>query len=300
MTVPAGSSIEHVHTDELPLLPGTAPLASTGPTAGGGLTHPISLLVAALAGGALSYSFDTSSRLAVVAVAVVQSVLILAWVFGRAASGRIGAVVLGAGAAAGSDIVVTHAHNEVGALVAVLGLSIVAMFAHQLVRGRRREHVVDSLSHTALLLVAVTALATTLELRHQVDGSALTTAVWLCATAALVAGYLVDWIWSPLRFDPAVSRGLPAVVVSVVAGAVVSVARLRDSVEFTGQRAALLGAALAAVTALFAVGAAYARAQVPPTEPTRLMRLLSPLSGPLFVFAFISPLAYLLCLALRG
>jgi hypothetical protein len=300
MTVPAGSSIERIDTDELPQLPtGEA----TEPAAGAArsqLTHPVSLLVAAVSGGALAYSFDTSSRLAVIAVAIVQAVLILAWVLGGAASGRVGALIVAAAAAAGSDVVVTHAHNEVGSLVAILGLSVIALFGHQLLRGRRRERVVESLSHTALLLVAVTAIATPLELRHQVDGPALTTAVWLCATAALVGGHLVDWIWSPLRFDPAVSRGLPAVIVSVAAGAVVSVARLRHSVEFTGQRAALLGASLAAVTALFAVGAAYVRLASPSDESTRLMRVLAPVSGPLFVFAFMSPLAYLLCLALRG
>jgi hypothetical protein len=315
MTVPAGSSTEPVDTDELPLVPaGTAaaggpvtapPADSTAASVHGGLMHPISLLVAAVTGGALAYAFDTSSRASVIAVALVQAVLIVAWVFGGAASGRVGAVVLGAGAAVASDIVVTHAHNEVGSLVAVLGLSVVALFGHQLLRGRRREHVVESLSHTALLLVAVTALATTLELRHQVDGPALTTAVWLSATAALVAGHLVDWVWSPLRFDPTVSRGLPAVVVSVGAGAVVSAARLQHSVEFTGQRAALLGASLAAVTALFAVGAAYVRLSatldgVTQGGSTRLLRLLAAVSGPLFVFAFMSPPAYLLCLALRG
>ena len=135
--------------------------------------------------------------------------------------------------------------------------AVVGLFAHQLLRGRRRANVVESLSGIALLLVAVVALAAPLELRHQVDGPALTTAVLLCATAALVAGHLVDWVWSPLRFDPAVRRGLPAVVASVLAGAAVGVARLHHSVEFTGQRAALLGASLALVTALFAVGAAF-------------------------------------------
>ena len=90
-------------------------------------------------------------------------------------------------------------------------------------------------------------------------------------------------------------------VASVLAGGAVGVARLHHSVEFTGQRAALLGASLALVTAMFAIGAAFVAHRPPAAPPpSRLVRLLEPVWGTLFAFALMSPLAYLLCLALRG
>ena len=247
----------------------------------------------------MAYSFDHGSRLALVAVAVAQTLLIVSWVFGTGLSGRIGALVLGAGTATAADIVVTHWRSELGPLVGVLGLAMVAQFGHQLLRGRRRAQVVDSLSDIALLLVGTTAFAALIELRHQVDGPAMTIAVLLCATAALVAGHLIDWIWVPLRFDPEVSRGLLAVVASVIAGAVVTLVRLRNSVEFTGQRALLLGAGIALVTALFAVGAAFI-AHTATLPSGRVARICRPLAGTMLVLALTSPIAYLLCLALRG
>ena len=229
-----------------------------------------------------------------------QGLLILAATIGSSAPGRIGAVVIGAGTAAAADTVDTYKHNDIGALVAVLGLAFIALLAHQLVRGRHRTRVVDSLTSGALLVVAVAGLSVPLELRRQVDGPAMATAVLLCITAALVVGHLVDWVWSPVRFDPRISRGLPAVVAAVAAGTAVSVARLRDSVEFTGQRAAILGAAVALVAALLAVGAAFmvpAPSDPGPSRPVRSARLITPT---LVAFALSAPLAYLLCLALRG
>lgn len=319
MTVPAGPEVEPADTDELPILP--APDSSVRGIRGFAFAHPIGLLVAALVGGALAYCFDDSSRLAVTAIAVVQGVLVVTWVFGIGLPGRAGAIVLGAAAAASADIVVTHGHNELGSLVAVLGLSVIGLFGHQLLRAKRRARVVESLSRIALLLVAIVALSSLLELRHQVDGPALATAVLLAVTAAQVTGHLIDWAWSPLRFDPAISRGLLAVAGSVIAGAVVGVARLQHSADFTGQRAALLGGALGLVAAVFAIGAAFitheaavsadsatpADSAAPdPAVPTdsrrrdRLMRVLGLGSGTVFTFALTSPLGYLLTLALRN
>ena len=263
------------------------------------LTHPASLLIAALIGGGLAYCFDTSSRLAVTSVAVVQGLLIVAWVFGTPVVGRIGAIVIGAGTAAGSDVAVTHRQGQLGSLVAVVGLALIAMFGHQLLRGRRRVNVVESLAGIALLVVAVAALSTIVELRYQVDGPVLAVAVVLCVSAAVVVGHLIDWIWVPLRFDPAVNRGLLAVAGSVIAGAAVTLVRLRHSVEFTGQRAVLLGATLALVTALFGVAAAYVGA-TDPVAGGRVARIARPLATTLFTFALAAPFAYLLCLALRG
>jgi hypothetical protein len=288
---PADGATDTEVTDGIEIVEGMA--------ASSGLQHPAGLFIAAVLGGAMAYSFDNGSRLALVAVAVAQGLLIVSWVFGTGLSGRIGALVLGAGTATAADIVVTHWRSELGPLVGVLGLAMVAQFGHQLLRGRHRVQVVDSLSDISMLLVGTTAVAALIELRHQVDGPAMTVAVLLCATAALVAGHLIDWIWVPLRFDAEVSRGLLAVVASVVAGAVVTLFRLRHSVEFTGQRALLLGAGIALVAALFAVGAAFI-AHTATLPSGRVARICRPLASTTLVFALTSPIAYLLCLALRG
>jgi hypothetical protein len=336
-------------TDELPRLPsasggetdgsaGAAPTPAAGPR--WWLGHPASVLIAAVTGGLLAYAFHAGPRAALIGVASAQAVLILSWAARRGPAGRLSVLVLGAATAVAADSVVSHWRSDVGALAAVLGLAPVALFAYQLVRGRRREQVIASLSDSALLIVALAAFATLIELRHQVDGPSMTVAVLLGVSAALVAGHLIDWLWDPLRFDPAVSRGLPAVIGSVIAGAVVTMMRLHNSVEFNGQRALLLGAALAVVTALFAVGAAFLEptdgsdgrdgwdgpgepirpgesigpidataasepAELDPSVPSarprgRIEPTANLTSATLFVFALMSPLAYLLCLALRG
>jgi hypothetical protein len=281
------------------------------------LIHPASLVVAAVVGAAMALAFDTGPAFALTSVAVLQGLLIGSWIVSAALVGRIGAIVVAVAAAVAADILVTRRpHGELGALIAVVGLAVVTMFGHQLLRGRRRSSVVESLSGIALLVVLTIAPAALIQLRHQVDGATMATAVVLCISAALVAGHLVDWLWSPLRFDQSVSRGLPGVLASVVAGGAVTMARLHNSVEFPGQRALLLGAALAVVTALFAVGAAFVRAAVdeavaagapdgpdvaaPGVRRVALGRIARALADPLFVIAFCSPIAYLLCLALRG
>jgi hypothetical protein len=333
MTVPAAPDATGevaTDTDELPVLAdGSA--RPTGEAPAGQrwwLGHPASLLIAAVTGGLLAYAVHAGPRAALIGVAIAQAVLILSWVARRGPGGRVGVLALGAASAAAADSVVSHWRSDVGALAAVLGLAPAALFAYQLVRGRHRRQVIASLSDSALLIVALVAFATLIELRHQVDGPSMTVAVLLGVSAALVAGHLIDWLWDPLRFDPAVSRGLPAVIGSVIAGAAVTMVRLHNSVEFNGQRALLLGAALAAVTALFAVGAAFlepglepglqpgvepgvesggsteSSATAEPIEPARPRGRIEPTAqlalSTLFVFALMSPLAYLLCLALRG
>ncbi len=75
---------------------------------------------------------------------------------------------------------------------------------------------VTSLGRTEILLVAVVALSALLPLRHASDGRELGIAVALAVGASLVEGHLIDLAWTGPRFDPAVSRVLPAAVMSVV------------------------------------------------------------------------------------
>jgi hypothetical protein len=261
--------------------------------------HLGSLVIAALAGAGLTIAVHQGPRATLVAVAVTQGLLVLSWVFGAGLPGRFGALVIGAFAAAAADAVVTRwPHDELGTLIAVLGLAVPTMFAHQLLRGRRRARVVESLSDIALLVVATTALAAIDQLRHEAGGAAMASAVVLCATGSLVAGHLVDAAWSPVRFDPAVRRGAPALLVSIAVGGVVGYYRLHDAVSFSELRAIGLGASVAAVTALFAVGVSFI--ELSSTLPTsRRTGVLRPLFGPLLSLGLMAPVAYLLCLVIR-
>jgi hypothetical protein len=280
------------------------PIDVNEPVGGGrvaeGNAHVVRLLAAAVLGAGLAYAVDRSWLAALIGVAAVQAVLIVTWLISSDIPGKLGAAVLGVGAAVAADAVVTQwPHGELGTLVAVLGLSVPALFVHQLLRPSPRTQVVDSLSRTALLLVAVTALAGLLQLRHQPNGTVMATAAVLGICAALAVGHLVDWLWSPLRFDPAISRGLPAVIAALIAGGAVTFVQLHNSFEFAGQRAALLGTAIAAVAALFAVGVAFIEHGWAP-QPSRPLRWLRDLAGPPLCLALTAPVAYLLCLVMRG
>jgi hypothetical protein len=122
--------------------------------------------------------------------------------------------------------------------------------------------------------------------------------VVLAATAALVAGHLVDMIAPIPRFDVAVQRGLLAVLVAIGAGAAASYLRLHDTVEFTAGRAGFMGGAIGGIVSLFAIGAAFI--QQTSSIPTGPRRLLRPVFGVLLPLGLLAPVAYLLCLAIRG
>jgi hypothetical protein len=271
----------------------------TGRGRPGRFAHLGALVLAALLGAGLAYAEHQNARATLIAVALTQALFVLSWVFSSGLPGRLGALGIGAASSAVADTIVNRwPHDELGTLVAVLGLALPAMFIHQLVRGRRRIRVVESLSDVALLVVGTVALAVLIQLRHEASGQAMGIAVVLCAGVALVAGHFVDAIWSPIRFDPAVSRGVPALLVSIAAGAVVGYQRLHGLGQFGDYRSLGVGASVAAVTALFAVGAGFI--ETASTLPSnRTARLLRPLFATTCSFALMSPVAYLLCLVIR-
>jgi hypothetical protein len=179
------------------------------------------------------------------------------------------------------------------------------MFVHQLARGVVRTRTVESLAKVATLVVAVTALAGYLQLRHEFDGAALATGAVLAAGVALTAGHLADLVWPRPRFDAAVDRGLVPFVVGVVFGTAAGVRALHDVVAYSTARAVYVAAAIAAVTGLLAVGAAFgvhalpeAAEPDPDDPPARSGRpSLLPLAQVLLPFALIGPVAYLICIA---
>jgi hypothetical protein len=212
-----------------------------------------------LAGAALAAGSYLGPAALVAAVAVLQGLLVISWVLGTGLPGRIGALILGALAAGGCDTVIVRWHDHgYEPVLGVLGVALPLMFIHQLTRGVVRTRVVESLADITLLLLSVTAVTGLMLLRYQANGDKTALAVIAAMTAGLVVAHLVDAAFPALRFDPAIDRGLPAVVLGVLAGGGVGVLVLRDIIDFAGGRAAFAGAALAAVACLISIGASFA------------------------------------------
>jgi len=272
--------------------PLTAPILSV-------VNHGGSAAVALVVGCALAATAWIGPTDLVIGVAVTQGLLVISWVLGTALPGRIGGMAVGALAAGAADVVVSRwPHGQLGTLLGVLALAVPAMFVHQLTRGVVRARVAESLSDIAVLVVAVVAFAALIQLRHESGGKLMVTGVLLAATAALVVGHLVDMVAPVPRFDVTVPRGLLAVLAAIGAAAAVAHLRLHDTVEFPSGRAGFMGGAIGGIVSLFAIGAAFM--QQTSSVPIGVSRLMRPVFGVLVPLGLLAPVAYLLCLAIRG
>jgi hypothetical protein len=297
--------------------PDPAEGAEPGPAERMGASLTGSLAVAVLAGLALAVTARVGATALLVAVAVVQALLALAWLYATGVPGRRGGLVIAGLAAAGGDVCVSvWPGSRLGTLLVVFALAVPVLFVHQLVRGAARTRIVESLGAIALLVLAETALPALLQLRHEFGhdlGGHAVAGVVVAAAGALVIGYVVDLLVPAPRFDPDVPRGLLAVVASAGLGGSIGYLMLQSEplVGLRGGRGAFVGAALGALVALFAVGMAFVEhaaghsiaghgvagpAALPATGFGRRMR---PVLGALLPLAVLSPVAFLLCLAVR-
>jgi hypothetical protein len=262
------------------------------------------LAVALVVGAALALTARSGATALLIAVAAVQALLALSWVFGTVMPGRIGGLVIATLAATAADITTSvWPHGRLGTLLAVLGLALPAMFVHQLARGAARVQVVSSLSAVALLVLAEVSLPALLQLRHEFGGGDLggrVAATTVAAAAgALVIGCLVDVLLPAPRFDPAVGRGLLGLVASAGLGGSVGYLMLHDQIDYADGRSTFVGAALGALAGLLAVAMAFVLHTTP--EPTAaLNRRLRPVLAAVLPLAVIAPVAFLLCLAIRA
>jgi hypothetical protein len=267
------------------------------------LNHLGSLGVTLLAGALLIGTARTSALALLVGVAVVQAVLTFAWVFGTSLPGRKGAIVVAALAAGGADVAVSlWPSGRLGTLLIVFGLAVPVMFVHQLMRGAARVRLVESLGGISLIVLAVVALPALLQLRHEFTGPTLggrvVAGVVAAAAGALVVGYLVDLVLAAPRFDPAVARGLLAVIASAGLGGSIGHLTLRSDAAFLDGRGAFAGAALGALIGFFAVGVAFIERSAPMPH-SGLARRLRPVLSSLLPLSILAPVAFVLCLAIR-
>ncbi len=198
-----------------------------------------------------------------VAVAVLQVALVVAWVPATGIPARAGAPALGLAAAAGADLLlVVPERPEIGSLLAVPGLGLLVAVLHQMLRRAPRHDVVGSLAGVLLLLCAVSALAVVLLLPVAGDATAGTTALLAVGTALLVCS-LVDLVLPRPPVAAGVPRGVPALVLAVLAGAAVAVVRHGADDLATVLGALVAGLTLGSVAALVGLAAGYVVAGAP-------------------------------------
>jgi hypothetical protein len=273
------------------------------------LNHLASLIIAALATLALALNARAGAVDLLIAVAVLQAIVVIAWIYGTGAPGRIGLLVVGGLAAAGADVAVSvWPHGRLGTLLIVLALALPVSFGHQLVRGAARARIVESVGGAALVIVAVVGLSALLQLRHEFSGSAaggsavggeVVAGVVAAAGGALVIGHLVDLVYAAPRFDASVPRGLLGVIASVGLGGSLGHLLLRSHAEFAGGRGAFTGVAVGAIGAFLAIGVAFIQAS-PTVPPRRFGARLQPVLAALLPLAILGPVAFLLCLVIRA
>jgi hypothetical protein len=267
------------------------------------LSLPATLVAALVLGGGLVLAARAGATALLVGVAVVQAVFAAAWVLGTAMLGRRGAFVIAALASAAADVSVSvWPHGRLGTLLAVLALAVPAMFVHQLMRGAARVRMVASLSAVALLVLAEVSIAALLQLRHEfgsAEGGEVTSTAVAAMAGALVIGCLVDMVLPAPRFDPAVGRGLLALIGSAGIGGSLGYLMLKDQATFTDARSTFAGAAFGALAGLLAVATAFT-VHTTPHPATVIGRGLRPVLSVLLPIAVISPVAFLLCLAIRS
>jgi hypothetical protein len=263
-----------------------------------------SLAVALVVGAALVVSARTGALALLIAIAVVQALLAVAWISATSMPGRIGGLLIAAAAAGGSDVAVSvWPHSRLGTLLIVFALAIPLMFIHQLSRGAARVRVVESMSGVALLVAAVSALPAFVQLRHEFVpasvGGHIVAGALAAAAGALVIGYLVDMMMPAPRFDAAIGRGLLAVVAAAGLGGSVGHLAITGGTEFQAERGTFVGAALGALVGFFAVAVAFIEFSAPSPGGALGVRARPVLSA-LLPLSLIAPITFLLCLAIRA
>jgi hypothetical protein len=235
-----------------------------------------------------------------VAVAVLQVLLVPAWVHGTALPGRIGGTLLGLGTAAAADaVLVARDRVSLLALLGVLGLVLPALVVHQLTRGVVRVRVTESLSGIVLLLTAVVGLSTLVALARAVDGPRLVAVLGVGAGVGLAVARLVDAVAPAPRLADDVAHGLPALLAGGLAGAAAgALAGAGAAGPLDAAGGALLGGVVALLAALLTVAVGFIAASVP--DRRRAAGPALAYLGGVVPIALAAPVGYLVALAVAG
>ena len=205
------------------------------------------------------------------AVIVLQLGLVLVWVLVTGIQGFAGSLTVGAAAAVAADLVLAlPARPDLGGLLTVLGLGLLAAVLQQMLR-RPRPELVASLAGTALLLAVTGALATLLLLGRSDAGHGRALVALLAVGAALVVCHLADLVLPRPRLAEGVPCGLLGLFLAVVAGGVVTFLGREVSGTVDALAAVIYGVVLGGVAGLVSLVASYvvveAAAEPPDGEP---------------------------------
>jgi hypothetical protein len=171
---------------------------------------------------------------------------------------------------------------------------------------RPRPELVASLSGAVLMLCGVCGLAVFLLIPASLTGPRPELAAVLAAGVALVVGHVVDTVLHRPQLTPDVPRGLPALLLAVIAGAAVGLLGRSGSGVTALVLPALSGAAIGAVAALVGLAASYVVVEAARGEdlrgaedaPPELRRWALPVLQVAAPFAACGPVAFALLLAL--
>jgi hypothetical protein len=201
------------------------------------------------------------------AVIVLQLGLVLVWVLVTGIQGFFGSLAVGAAAAVAADLVlVLPGRPAMGGLLAVFGVSFLAMVLQQMFRHPRHD-LVASLAGTALLLAVTGALATLLLLGRTDAGHGRALVALLAVGAALVAGHLADLVLPRPQLADGVPCGLLGLGLAVAAGAAVTVLGRSVSGTVDPLAAVIYGALLGGVAGTVSLVASYVVVEADATEP---------------------------------
>ncbi|HEY9389401.1 MAG TPA: hypothetical protein VIR27_06465 [Mycobacteriales bacterium] len=236
----------------------------------------------------------------VAALAVVQVLLVYAWVVGTAMPGRIGALLLGIGTALACDaLVYRFPHEGLGPIMYAYAGTFVLAIVHQLSRGVVRVRVTESVAHVCLLSAGAVALTGYLAVQNAVGATLLSAAV--SATGlAVVAGLLVDTVLPVPRFDTGVDHGLLGVLAATAVGAGVGWLRIGQAGLSTDPVVgAVFGGGLGLLAALVGIGVAYVCESASPRRAP-FGGLTLPYLRAALPFALTAPVAFVLGSAVGG
>ena len=261
------------------------------------------LLAAGIAAG-VTVALAVAAALGRPALAAVlllaQLALVAAWVVGTALPGRIGGLLIGAGAAVGVDAaVLVRPRSPLAGILGVLGLCMVALLVHQLSRGVIRVRVTESMSGVAALCTAVAGLGGYLALQRAAEGDRLVSAAAVAAGLALVVGHLADTVLPVPRFSDEVPHGVLGVGLAVAFGTLAGAAHALGVRQVDLAEGALLGALVGGTAALVAVGVGYVARTVEPRQ-VRFAQLAIPYLRVALPLALTAPVAYLIGLYVTG
>ncbi|HEY2792252.1 MAG TPA: hypothetical protein VGJ28_07855 [Micromonosporaceae bacterium] len=261
---------------------------------------PVSRLVslavaifAGLLGLALIFGAYTEHRPYGLVIFGVQVLFVLSWTIATRPPGPRVVAAVGLGAAAVVDIAVAWPEH---ATIAPIGYVTAAAFAAgavgQLLRKGGRDHVLESLAATLMMVVGVVAYATLIVLTRHSLGTEALAACLAGAGVGIVVARLVDVVLPFPRTTPQVARGTIGILAGVCAGTVAS-ALVAAQLKGLHPRDAVLAGLIVSVAAVLAdLGVGYAEASREIDGEVSQFWVVRHMQGPLGAFALAAPVAY--------